>query len=112
MNLFTYRSMLAGYLFFALSSCTTVKVDTRIGLNDSAPSISVTDHTSPNYVWLDTVECKDKDVLKLKTYSIPAIPNVDLIPKGDQRAEINMLIDHITVLRKDLKQYVKDYGCF
>jgi len=59
----------------------------------------------------DDIVCKNKDVLKLKHYKKPEVPDVDTLPPGDRKAEILMLLDYIDELSADIDELIIDYEC-
>lgn len=96
-----------------INSCTTLTVATtqNVGVDHK---VSVTTTPTVGYVQSKTervVVCDDRSVLLLASYALPEKPNVDLLGEGDVVAELTLLLDHIELLRRELKIVAKDYGC-
>lgn len=95
----------------AINSCTTLtvanhnKVELRTVASFHPPE-------SPTIKNERNIVCKDRAILHLANYNLPKKPNIDDIPLGDVAAEVGMLLDHIEVLRNELKIVAKDYGCY
>jgi hypothetical protein len=57
------------------------------------------------------VTCEKMALAVLETYKIPELPDLSNIDADDNKAVVSALLDHIKMLRTELRRVMKDYKC-